>query len=191
MRHIFFLSVLMAALLPSQLSGSLITLTVEPAAGLSNLAPGDTSGWGFHVVDTGGYVVLTASIFLPDSPFGNYTDYVSLPQNFYLLTPFATLDVPFDQTNQQGLGEFFALPSDVSGEIDGTIILVYDLYSSDPNIDPTLLGGGLTASADVAIQVVAADSGPADGAAPEPATGLVAGIVLLAFAGVRRFRFLS
>jgi hypothetical protein len=173
----------MAALLPSHLRGSLITLAVEPAAGLNNLAPGDTSGWGFHVVDTGGYVVLTASIFLPDSPFGNYNDYVSLPQNFYLLTPFATLDVPFDQTNQQGLGEFFALPSDVSGEIDGTIILIYDLYSSDPTVDPTLIEGGLTVSADVAVQVVSADD-----SAPEPATRLLAGIVLLAFAGFRRFR---
>jgi hypothetical protein len=177
MRRILLLSILAAGFLPASLRADAL-LTVDPADGFLNLFPGDTSGWGFHVVDRGGFMVLTSSFFIPDSPFGNYTDYISLPQNFYVISPFSTLDVPFDAASQQGLGEFNVFPSTPSGtEIDGTLFLLYDLYFKDPRIDPTLSGGGIILTADVGIRVV-----------PEPVTFALAGMALLGFLGVSRFR---
>jgi hypothetical protein len=73
MRRILLLSILAAGFLPASLRADAL-LTVDPADGFLNLFPGDTSGWGFHVVDRGGFMVLTSSFFIPDSPFGNYTD---------------------------------------------------------------------------------------------------------------------
>ena len=182
MRNILFLTVLTAGLLPFGLEGGAI-LTVDPGDGVIAVGPGETSGWGFHVQDNGGFVVLTASFFIPDSPFGDYIDFVSLPQNFYLLTPFATLDVPFDSGTQQGLGQFTALQSDLPGaEIDGTIFLLYDLYSSDPRTNPVLVEGGLSTTADVSIQVAS----PA-AEVREPAPFVLVGTALLAVIGVRLY----
>jgi hypothetical protein len=184
MRHEFLLSILVAGIAPFTMDASIIVTLDSPSE--IDVAPGGASGWGFNIQEDDGWVVPTSSFFVPDSPFGNYTDFISLPQNYFVVPPAGVLDVPFDAASQQGVGEFFVLPSTPPGtEIDGTLLLFYDLYFTDPRIFPLLDQGGLLFSADVSIQVTTPASDPET---PEPATLPLVAVGALGCVAARRRR---
>jgi hypothetical protein len=148
-------------------------LSLPPSATVQAQA-GDTVGWGYLLTDNRGYSVPTFSEFTPDSAFGLYFDFVSLPQNFVVVTPVAAGGEFYNQTNETGAGEFFTDPTTPDGTvIHGTITLHYDLYSNNPDVNPdSFVSGDNTVSANVAITVTGLQE------TPEPVTFGLMGVAL-------------
>ena len=160
------------------------TLLLTPGATAGG-EPGSFVGWGYGVLESDGYLVPTFSELNPAPADGLYIDFVSLPSNFLVIPPSVLTGQAFDPLLETGIGEFFIDPATPPGTIiNGTITLHYDLYSLDPDVDPTsFLTGDNTISVDASIEVTA----PPD-AAPEPATLFVV-LNTLALGFVWRYRF--
>jgi len=157
-------------------------LNVTPSPDITG-TPGDFAGWGYTMQDTAGYAVPTFSEFDGSPSSGLYIDFVSLGSNFVVVPPSGPPQgQDFDPVNQTGLGEFYIFPAD-SDTITGTLILHYDLYSNDPNIDPgSFISGDNTVSADVSITLEQSSDTPEPGAASLALVGLI-----LCLAARRRF----
>jgi hypothetical protein len=157
-----------------------ITFALDPVGGTVSGAPGETIGWGFTLTNSGPYWLLVdESTFVPDT--ADYTDFISIP--FMVIGPSPENDSwteSFDASAQTGAGSFSIDPAAVVGsEISGPILLTYDLYDVDPNspsFDPAndlVLPSGQQISADAEVDVVAPTS------TPEPALGILAGLLCL------------
>ncbi len=140
------------------------TLTLDPLNGAISGAAGTAVGWGFTLTTLGTeFAVVTSSDFcvgVPASPcdnslVGTYTDFAG-PQ-FIVVGPSSSVTQAFDNTMMTGMGSFAINPG-ATGSLIGEIVLTYDLYSVDPNIDPThpvSFGNSLTAPASVTVGTTA------------------------------------
>lgn len=138
-------------------------LTLAPATLAAH--PGDTSGWGFTLLndDASNWLIVTGSEFTlaPPSAFGSYTDL--LGQTWTVLAPQASLTQAYDAGLGTGIGQFSLAPT-AQARLDGQVQLHYMLTSVDPGsagFDPdvNLVSLDSTAVATAAVQAV-----------PEPAT---------------------
>lgn len=165
-----------------------VTLSLDPVGGEISGSAGTDIGWGFTLDnDTGMYLLIDESVFNSVQADGTYVDYTgSAPE--LGPSPYSTeYYAPF-VLGLSGIGEFdiSSDPSVVIGASwDGALVLTYDLYTSDPSMDPNAqpFSTGNTVSADASIDIVAPTT-----VTPEPALGwwAGAGCLVAVFAARRR-----
>lgn len=153
--------------LPAQAS---LLLSLSPIGGAVSGTPGAPVGWGYSVINNSPteWVILTRSSFTSLPGWGNYTDFVFLPENFVMLAPSPgpgdTASQSFSATAKTGAGSFLIDPAaNVGSSVTGGIIFYYDRYDGDPTSDGQYIDAATTdpASATVTVNPV-----------PEPSTGV-------------------
>ncbi len=162
-----YLLVVMLGLLSHGTTQAAVTLQLNPASGNISGLPGATVGWGFSLSNTENYLVVTGATFdSATSSLGTFTDYISAPENFFVVGPglgaSTTWAQSFDANTPTGIGSFAISPNAALGSSAyGEIVLNYDLFSRspfDPNFNPdidTLSNGNvLTANASVSTTIV-------------------------------------
>ncbi len=167
MRKLIFVLLWMVCCINPTLAAT--SLQLEPANGSIVGKAGDTVGWGFVLVNTQNYLVVTGAEFQTSAHSGEFTDFISAPNNFFVVgSGFGGSSVwaqSFDEATKSGIGSFTIATDASPGSIFGRLVLSYDLFSrspADPLFDPDLdtLANGelLTASA-----VVTVNAGPLPG----------------------------
>ena len=162
---------------------------LEPVDGAVSGEPGWTVGWGFTLINTENYLVVTSASFDSQSTLGEFTDYISAPDNFFVVGPARGGSTVWAQTfsasDQTGIGGFTIRPgSGVGEQAFGEIVLTYDLFAVSPNspnfnpdTDGISFGNRLSANAMVTSAV------------PEPGESLLlAGLFSIAGCALHRFR---
>jgi hypothetical protein len=175
------------------------TLTLIPSNGDVSGSPGSVVGWGFTLTYSApaDWVELTGSTFTGSMVYGTYQDYLSgcsmgvcnpLNAPFYVAGPApesSTVTAPWNPTSTplSGLGEFDINSTAFPGAtIAGDIIVVYDVFSVDPNspgFDPITdtVATGLVLSAPAQVLVT-----------PEPSEVFPLAVLLLALVRCRARR---
>lgn len=157
-------------------------ITLEPSASISG-APGATIGWGFEIInDTAQWLVVSSVTPSGFSPaVGTFTDFIAA-QNFYVVSPNSIELVGFSTLVNGGFGSFLIDSGATPGAVtNGTFAVLYDLYTNNPNIDPSQVSPGnafgeLSASVSVARDTQGI---------PEPGQGI---LVALALGGLTLLR---
>jgi hypothetical protein len=163
---------------------------LDPVGGSVSGEAGLTVGWGFTLINTENYLVVTSASFDSPSTLGNFTDYISAPDNFFVVGPGLGGSTIWAQNfhagDQTGVGGFSinagAAPGDTAF---GEIVLTYDLFAVNPNnpifnpdTDGISFGNRLSASATVTTAV------------PEPGeSALAAGLLSLTGYALSRRRY--
>lgn len=141
------------------------SLQLDPINGSIEGEAGDTVGWGFLLTNTQNYLVVTGAEFQSSSSSGTFTDFISAPDNFFVVGPgFGASTVwgqSFDTTSQTGIGSFRIADNAASSTLYGQILLTYDLFARspfnplfDPDTDTLSNGNFLTANASITINTV-------------------------------------
>jgi hypothetical protein len=176
------LAVVATAFAATAYAGPMFTLI--PTDATTNV-PGGITGWGYDIknTDLANFLVLNdsfASGSLAAGTYGTYVDY--LASNFIVIGPNGDSGpVAFNQ-GTSGVGEFdfnqfVPNPTHVPGDIS----IDYSLFSQDPN-SPTFDPGSFVTSGTVSATAEAS-------VVPEPASELLAGLMLVPFAfAVLRYR---
>jgi hypothetical protein len=138
-----------------------VSFQLDPYDGTISGLPGTAMGWGFTLTNTENFLVVTSSAFEPSAPLGTFTDFISAPDNFFVVGPAPAASNSWSQvfnaTTKTGLGSFTFSPTTLPDTVAyGEIVISYDLFSRsplDPNFNPdtdTLSNGNeLTAFASV------------------------------------------
>ncbi|OQW75498.1 MAG: hypothetical protein BVN35_07490 [Proteobacteria bacterium ST_bin11] len=159
---VILLTSLLLILPTSQASTS---LQLEPTTGLIEGEPGDTVGWGFLLTNTENFLVVTGAEFQSSTTHGTFTDFISAPENFFVVGSgtgaSSAWGQTFDFANQTGIGSFRIASDAAQGTIFGQIVLTYDLFARspfnplfDPDTDTLANGNFLTANAFIKINTV-------------------------------------
>lgn len=160
-RIILFTSLLLL-LPPCQAATS---LNLEPSSGFIEGKAGDTVGWGFLLTNTQNYLVVTGVEFQSSTSSGTFTDFISAPDNFFVVGPgFGASTVwgqTFDLGAQTGIGSFSIPNNQAPGTLYGQIVLTYDLFTRsplnplfDPDTDTLSNGNLLAANTSIKINAV-------------------------------------
>lgn len=166
-------------------------LTLDPPGGAISGTPGATVGWGFTLTNTTDYLVVSSASFIPATPLGAFTDFISA-FNFFVVGPApdsTSVSQAFDAPSQTGIGSFAIDAGALIGAVaSGQIILTYDLFSVSPN-DPLFDPGadGLSFGNTLAVNASVTVTPPTTGV-PEPESLLLLAAGLIALHGVRRRR---
>ncbi|WP_415879135.1 hypothetical protein [Methylomonas sp. TEB] len=67
--------------------GGFFTSLLEPTNGLIEGDAGDTVGWGFLLTNTQNYLVVTGAEFQSSTSPDIFTDFISAPDNFFVVGP--------------------------------------------------------------------------------------------------------
>ena len=164
-KRVFLLTILLG-LLSQATAQAAIVFQLDPSNGaLSGLA-GSTVGWGFTLSNTENYLVVTSAAFEPATALGTFTDFISKPDNFFVVGPgLGTSTVwaqSFDAAAQTGIGSFAISPGAAPGDVAyGNIVLTYDLFSKNPlnslfNPDTDTLSNGNMLIANASVEVAGA-----------------------------------
>lgn len=185
MKHLILLASLLFILPTTQAATS---LQLEPTNDLIEGYAGDTVGWGFLLTNTQNYLVVTGAEFQSSTSSGIFTDFISAPDNFFVVGPGFGASTAWGQTfdiaSQTGIGSFRIADNAAQGTIFGKIVLTYDLFTRspfnplfDPDTDTLSNGNLLTANASINVNTV-----------PLPAAAWLFGAALagLGFIGQRR-----
>jgi hypothetical protein len=134
---------LLFAVLGTPCSRANIIVLSNPGDGTVAGEPGQTVGWGFTIVpDPADWatIAVTAISFDTNPALGFFTDNLGpqggmsngvLPPGLYQWTQ------NFDPVNMLGLGGYTISAAAPAGSIDsGTIAVIYELFSQDPNVCP-------------------------------------------------------
>jgi|GEM_PF-5446880 len=162
MKRIFLLAGLLFILPSTQASTA---FQLEPANGAIAGYRGDTVGWGFLLINTQNFLVVTGAEFQSSSSPGTFTDFISAPDNFFVVGPgfgaSTAWGQSFDDSNQTGLGRFKIADDAAQGTSYGQIVLTYDLFARspfnpafDPDTDTLSNGNVLTANASITVNTV-------------------------------------
>lgn len=168
-----------------------VTLTLDPEDGQLSGSPGDTVGWGFTLTTDSDYILIDSFSFGDLTPVGTFTAFAP---PFETASAGSPLTAPFDDLAGTGIGSYLIGDFPTGSSTTGLISATYDVWSSDPNVDPNAvdLFSGLQVFAtdsmgnlvDAEVDVLA---GSPSTSVPEPTSLPVAGAVLaLIFAGHRR-----
>lgn len=158
--------------------------TLDPPSGSVSGSPGSTVGWGFRLqADADYWTSIIGVVLLNESnpALGQFTDFIS-PQGgptLGVLAPGAPDWVQtFDESLGTGFGAYTIDPSAMLGiPNDGQFLVLYELYSDDPNIcGGTCFADSGALEADFSVTPV-----------PEPASYVlaIAGLLILAGHAVR------
>lgn len=138
-------------------------LVLEPSSGILVGEAGSTVGWGFTISNTQNYLVVTSASFDTDLGDSTFSDFVSAPDNFFVVGPgFGASTVwaqSFDADFKTGIGSLHIADNTQNGRFfSGQISLTYDLFSRsplaanfDPDTDTLSVGNLLQASAGVLV----------------------------------------
>jgi len=159
------------------LADDIPTLTLDPIGGAIKGAVGSTVGWGFTLTNVGfDFAVVTETDFcvgLISSPctnaLGTYSDFAG--GQFLVVGPGnSSVTQAFNNVALTGVGSF-RINSGAAGNVNGMLVLTYDLFSVNPNapnfdpiVDTLSVGNELTTPASVTVASVAV---------PEPASLLL------------------
>lgn len=143
-----------------------------PANGEIDAAPGATVGWGYQITNTASdrwlvIQALDAGVFSQGTPDASLFD-------FPILAPGTSLDVPYDGAS--GLFAFrwsAAAPPGFTNQ--GHFTLAADWYDGNPFAGGSFIEAADDATAPYRVSVI-----------PEPGSGLLLGLGLVAFAVARR-----
>jgi uncharacterized repeat protein (TIGR01451 family) len=154
---------------------------LDPSNGALSGAPGDSVGWGFTLTNTSdtdwAAVVLTdycpADVIAspcstngyPD--VGNYSDIAG--NNFVTIAPDSSVTQAFDVNAYTGLGYITIAGIPVVDSVTGEVVVTYDEFDSDPNVDGNQIGGDESVDASASVDVTSSESM----ATPEPGTMLL------------------
>lgn len=141
------------------------SLQLDPVDGRIEGNPGNTIGWGFLLTNTQNYLVVTGAEFQSSSSSGTFTDFISAPDNFFVVGPGFGASTAWGQTydaaTQTGAGSFRIADDATQGTVYGQIVLTYDLFARspfnplfDPDTDTLSNGNLLTANASIKINTV-------------------------------------
>lgn len=176
-----------AALLSVILSGgSAFALTITLDSPILYGLPGDAVGWGFTASRISGFAVISSVTYQQTLTTGIFEDLAAPLFQVIGPAPFAfpILVSPYDPVLRTGLGEYRINSFEIVGsQAEGDLVITYDVYSESPNnpiFDPvlhTVSSGNVTTLP--AVVVVGSE-------VPEPATGIVAGLLLCGLAALRR-----
>jgi len=184
-------------LLGAAIAGQAATmLTLTPSGSVSGTA-GSTVGWGFSLVNTTNFLVVTSANFCLNplnppacttapSSVGVFNDFISTQPNAVIVGPApesTTVSQAFSVTNHTGIGSFVFAPGALPGTLSGSILLTYDLFSLSPN-DPNFDPGTDLISTDNFLSATAS----ASVVIPEPSTSGLAAAGLALFSIVSRRR---
>jgi hypothetical protein len=166
--------------------------------GIAVASQGQTTGWGYTLSETGpDYLVVDSFQFCADASCftipggGTFTDYSGY--NFYTLGPAPDDSLSYLGTtttepwvlDTTGAGDFSILPSTPPGDINGYIVLTYDLFSCDPT------SGSCANPTDTSSLTLAAPATVEVTPEPNPALLLMTGLVLGAFLLASRSRVMA
>jgi hypothetical protein len=181
MKHLLTAGMIFAAVA----AASNTSVTFDPVGGAISGTPGSTIGWGFTISDSVEYVLLQQSDFCPagitevglpcaNNPAGTYTDFTGNAPVIGPAPDSPSVTQGFNLAALLGFGSFQISPAAAPGTvIDGEIAVVYDLFTGDPNTDPTAMqiGGDnfVTLAASVTVD---------EESSPEPGTMLPVGIAI-------------
>ncbi|MEQ6342808.1 MAG: hypothetical protein M3A44_14460 [Gammaproteobacteria bacterium] len=178
-------SMALASALFCAVSQAASTLALDPPGGAISGAPGATVGWGFTLTNTTDYLVISSASFVPTTPLGTFTDFISA-FNFFVVGPApdnTSVSQTFDVLNQTGVGSFAIDAGALIGAVaSGQIVLNYDLFSVSPNHplfnpDTDTLSNGNTLAVNASVTVV-----------PEPEGLLLMAVGLIVLYGAHRHR---
>jgi PEP-CTERM motif len=157
----------------------------DSAGGALSGNPGTTVGWGFIIADATEFALVSETGFCPtgstesDLPcanaLGTYTDFT---RNDPVVGPSPdspSVTQPFNLGAQLGYGSFqISAGAAVGTVLNGEIAIVYDLFTGDPNTDPTAtqIGGDNFISLPASVTVTGAAN------VPEPGTTLLSGLAI-------------
>src|SRR5947209_2529983 len=117
------------------------TITLDPTGGGVTGTPGSIAGWGFTVQAHPTLWTSFVSSFTlseTDPSIGLYTDFIGMqggPVNFVLAPGAPDWVEAFDNGSQTGIGAFAILPGASGGsQNSGLIHVMFDLFTSDPNV---------------------------------------------------------
>jgi hypothetical protein len=164
LKLISILSILLSLLFNAAAHGA-VTFQLNPPDGKVSGLAGSTVGWGFSLSNTENFLVVTSASFEIATNSGTFTDYISAPENFFVVGPAQAASTvwsqPFDATDLTGVGAFTIDSTVAPGSVAyGNIVLTYDLFSLsplnslfNPDTDTLSIGNILTANASVAAVV--------------------------------------
>jgi hypothetical protein len=149
---------------------------------------GNTVGWGFVISPDPlewASAVSSETLFETNPTLGSYTDFIGNeggPVNG-VIAPETPWSQKFDVFSGEGIGSFAINPNAAVGAVDtGTIEVLFETFSSDPNVCSTCATGFQTV--DVPFDVAVSQPGAQ---APEPRTFFLVGGGLLLMVS-RRYR---
>jgi hypothetical protein len=190
-----FLTVLVLAASSTFASADSFSLLGTDNRGNITGSPGQLVGYGFTFTNTTDQYALLDSSQLDLNPsFAAFTDLIGL--NSIEVAPFQTFSEDFSvvlspdpgETIQNGLGQFLIDPNAQAGAMyHSNVTLTYDLFTTDPNVDPNAVGTfGNTLTTSIGLEVVQQGnaSPPPDSAVPEPSSLVLCGTAILAGAAL-------
>ncbi len=185
-----FLAILVLASSASIASADSFSLLGTDNHGNVTGTPGQLVGYGISFTnDTGEYAFLDSSQLNVIPGFATYTDFIGL--NSIEVGPHQTISENFSvvlspdpgETIQNGLAQFLIDPNTQAGAMyHGDVTLTYDLFTTDPNIDPNAVGTfGNTLKTSIGLEVIKQDvMPPPNSPVPEPSSLLMCGTAILA-----------
>jgi hypothetical protein len=166
-------------------SAGLTSVTFDPSGGALSGDPGSSVGWGFTIEDSTNFLLVSETSFCPtgsteselpcSSGFGTYTDFSFNAPVVGPSPDSPTVTQSFNLALQLGFGSFEISPATLVGTVvSGEVDIIYDLFTGDPNTDPsaTQIGGDNFVSLPASVTVTGAAS------VPEPATLLPPGFAI-------------
>lgn len=134
-------------------------LTLDPVGGALSGPAGSTVGWGFTITNDTDYLLVTGALYTTTTGVGVFTDFIS-SFNFIVAGPGTTpVSQAFSPGTHSGVGAYAIDSGSVPGALSiGTIHVIYDVYSVNPNDlsfnpDTDLILSGEEFLADASVQV--------------------------------------
>jgi hypothetical protein len=153
------------AVLAMAVPASAGVFNLVPSSGTVTGVPGGVTGWSYSINNTtGNYLVVANSYFCESGQdplfttctqaLGTYSDFIA--NAVTVVAPNATVAGTFNSHSGQGVGQYAIANTAKLGQNDaGNIVVVYDLFTSNPFTDPTAqqIGGDVEVTVPATVQL--------------------------------------